>query len=181
MKRQIFTNERRRAVKRSLKMKFRVDVTRVVPLLPRKGVDSSTCGYYTRVFLNLGPSLPPRTLCKYSNGTANGAPLFDSLKTARSKEIGSRKLRLKFYLLLSTSPRESHESVASLSQPRSFVVVVDFTSVYLRICTKSVGGQFLPTLNYIVRPQDLYGHSIHDLLLFFFVATVFNSVSTKRF
>lgn len=97
MKRQIFTNERRRAVKRSLKMKFRVDVTRVVPLLPRKGVDSSTCWYYTRVFLNLGPSLPPRTLCKYSNGTANGAPLFDSLKTARSKEIGSRKLRLKFY------------------------------------------------------------------------------------
>lgn len=43
-------------------MKFRVDVTRVVPLLSRKGVDSSTCWYYTRVFLNLGPlpSLPAR-------------------------------------------------------------------------------------------------------------------------
>lgn len=31
-----------RAVKRSLKMKFRVDVTQVVPLLPRKGVDEAT-------------------------------------------------------------------------------------------------------------------------------------------
>lgn len=43
---QIFTNERARLacerVKRSLKMKFRVDVTQVVPLLPRKGVDEAT-------------------------------------------------------------------------------------------------------------------------------------------
>lgn len=118
MKRQIFTNERRRAVKRSLKMKFRVDVTRVVPLLPRKGVDSSTCWYYTRVFLNLGPSLPPRTLCKYSNGTANGAPLFDSLKAARSKEIGSRKLRLKFYFTsFNFSSRVTRECCFSLLAP----------------------------------------------------------------
>lgn len=146
---------------------------------------------YTRVSFNLGP---PPTLCKYSNGTANGAPLFDSIlvavKVAQPREREREEnpsspdpsnaenyglnqspnnnkpgfLPFSFHLS-SFPPRESHSS-----RECCFSRLAPFFRggrwLHLRICTKSVGGQFLPTLNYVVRPQDLYGYSIYDILLF---------------
>lgn len=143
---------------------------------------------------SLSTLAPPPTLCKYSNGTANGAPLFDSIlvavKVAQPRErereenpsspdpsnvenCGLKQspnnnkpglLSYSFHLS-SFPPRESHSS-----RECCFSRLAPFFRggrwLHLRICTKSVGGQFLPTLNYVVRPQDLYGYSIYDILLF---------------
>lgn len=173
-------------------MKFRVDVTRVVPLLPpqrsrrefrRQGRrQRHPCVNIAHASSSTLAALPPRLAniqmpvfehlfdSKVAQAFLTHSMVMErSLAWAENYGLpnATSLVSLLLFILSQDSPQESHSSWELF--PNSFVaVVVDFSLVRGLAESKSVGCQFLPTLNYIVRPQHLCGYTRYFFQIYCF-------------